>query len=521
MSKQIIKIILLSFISLGFFSTVYADTPIHLKIATPTNIIYDKDITVTPCDSDNNPLTPDIITAYCAILQSEISNIWDWSWAPGAFVTSINNISGFTSKDRNNNDVYHYWSWTLNGTEGATGLNQYTLQPNDLISLNFIDPIDLTPIVSAGSPQIVSPEISATPTALEPTRVPVSTPIKIKPIFDTKKASDFIVSQQKEDGTWGNDLYTDWIAISLASLKKEDQKINPIIELIKYLSLNKISSTLLTDHERHTMALSALGLNPYNINGENYIKKITDSFDGKQFGDIDKDNDDIFALIVLQNAGFTKDEDIIKNDISYILSKQKENGSWDNSVDMTGAAMESLSIFSKQDPFLTSPLAEGGTIPNAISKAKEYLKQNQKDDGGFGNVSSTSWAIEGILSLGEKAEDWIKNEQSPIDYLATMQNEDGSVKEDNLDNKIWQTSYALSALSGKTWNELMQKFEKPKEILEEKIIKKYTPKIKNSKIQNNANTINSIINSPINTEKETAPIKKSWFKNFLNKLFGI
>ena len=101
------------------------------------------------------------------------------------------------------------------------------------------------------------------------------------------------------------------------------------------------------------MALMALGLNPYNINGENYIKKITDSFDGTQYGNIEKDSDDIFALIVLQNAGYEKEEDIIKNTITYILSKQKENGSWNESVDMTGASMQALSFLIKMNKLKT------------------------------------------------------------------------------------------------------------------------------------------------------------------------
>ena len=32
---------------------------------------------------------------------------------------------------------------------------------------------------------------------------------------------------------------------------------------------------------------------------------------------------------------------------------------------------------------------------------------------------------------------------------------------DNIKSKLWETAYAASALSGKTWNQIMQKFEKP------------------------------------------------------------
>src|SRR3989344_6733581 len=109
-------------------------------------------------------------------------------------------------------------------------------------------------------------------------------------------------------------------------------------------------------------------------------------------------------------------------------------------------------------------------INTALKKAKEFLKQNQKDDGGWGNVSSTAWAIGGIWALSEKPENWIKNENTPLDYLAINQDIDGGIKNlsareggESLQNKIWETAYAITALSGKTWNQIMQKFEKLKE----------------------------------------------------------
>lgn len=140
MKKQIIKIALVSFVVFGFFSIAYADTVIHLSIETPTTTLYNQDITVIPCNSDNNSTMTVAVTAYCAIRQSGIQNDWNWAWAPGAFLNSLGNIAGYTTKDKDNKDVYHYWNWSLNGMEGTTGLNQYELQPNDLISLNFIDP---------------------------------------------------------------------------------------------------------------------------------------------------------------------------------------------------------------------------------------------------------------------------------------------------------------------------------------------------------------------------------------------
>jgi len=512
MNRKIIQFFKIVFIGLavfGFFNIVYADTIIHLDIKTPTGVIYNQDIAVIPCNSDNNSTLIEIATPYCAIRQSGIQNNWNWAWAPGAFLNSLDNIAGYTTKDKNNNDVYHYWSWSLNSVEGTTGLNQYELQPNDLISLDFIDPSDLTSVPPTGSgPLLTSPDIA--PSALLPET--------IKPTFDTKKAFDFLITQQQGNGSFGEDLYTDWVALALASGNYQDQ----VIKLVKYLGESKITGTLLTDYERHAMALMALGLNPYNTNGENYIEKIIAGFDGKQFGNISEDNDDIFALIVLQNAGYTQDEKMISDDINFILSRQKENGSWDENVDMTGASIEALSAF--------SPIPG---IGESLEKAKEFLKQNQKDNGSWGNnASSTAWALEGILALNEKPEDWIKSESTPLDYLASIQDIDGGIKDENMKNKIWETAYVASALSSKTWNQIMQKFEKPKipvimeaapikntHITKASVIKKVKPKLENLASQNTAAAINAAAPSPATIKIENP--QKGWFARLLENIFSV
>ena len=159
-------------------------------------------------------------------------------------------------------------------------------------------------------------------------------------------------------------------------------------------------------------------------------------------------------------------------------------------------------------------------IHDALLKAKEFLKQNQKDDGGFGNVSATTWAMEGILSLGENPVDWVRNTNSPLDYLAEKQDTDGGIKETNSDSKIWETAYTLSALSGKSWNQIMGKFYKP--TLEPKIIEK---KITKSEIKKNSNLSKELTASPINaisnTENISKQIKKqNWFRKLINLFFG-
>jgi len=105
-----------------------------------------------------------------------------------------------------------------------------------------------------------------------------------------------------------------------------------------------------------------------------------------------------------------------------------------------------------------------------------------------------------------------------LDYLATRQDIDGGIKGEYLQNRIWETAYVVSALSGKTWNQIMQKFEKPEIPTEIKIAVK-SPKKIIKKETLTATTINTI--APSSAPAQTEVPKKNWFRNLLDKIFSI
>jgi hypothetical protein len=611
MKKKIVFTVFVGLMSVFcFFNTAHADaTTVHLDIETSTGPLYNHDITVTPCNSDNGATGNSTISAYCAVLQSGLPNTWTW-FGTDAFLDSV----GGVANDTTNNT---YWGWFGNLTYGATSLSAHILTPGENILLNYnINPLQLTvsntnpsqndtvtltltqfgldsnynPIwtpatsgsivvngtpyavasdgtykltLNSATPYIISgnetgfinsntitlnpipapvasgggqlsststPAVTDTSTPTAPVTAPVVTsPAPITPTFDTGKAFDFLTAQQGTDGSFDGDLYTDWTATALASGNYEGQTI----KLIKYFEQSNLQNPNLTDYERRAIALMSLGLNPYDTNGVNYIGKIVTSFDGKQFGDPSQDNDDIFALVVLQNAGYTQNDSIISNDINFILSTQNTDGSWDSNVDMTGAAMEALSAFNQT-----------GAVKTALGKAETYLEQSQKTDGSWNdNASSTAWAIEGILAQNEKPEDWsIKAAdgtagKTPLDYLATIQDTDGGVKDTDIQNKIWETAYVTSALSLKTWNQLMQTFTKQDltTLPETPAIPTETPvntntvsvkdvpkkeiaaiKSENPAIANTASVLDAINYTPATP----APvIKQNWLINLLEKIF--
>lgn len=265
--------------------------------------------------------------------------------------------------------------------------------------------------------------------------------VVITPTFSIPNALSFLESKQNKDGSFGSELYTDWAAIAIASAGSQANNMKSLI--VDYLKNNEAPSSIVTDNERHAMALMALSINPYSGTSINYISKIVSSFDGAQFGDTSLINDDIFGLIVLKNAGYGSSDEIIGKDISYIISKQSPDGSW-GSIDMTAAGIQALKNFSNFSG-----------VSESISQALNYLTNSQGSDGGFDNSFSTSWVLQAIAqgsSLSTKAEI----------YLATKQQTDGGLDlaTDSVTNRIWSTSYAIPSILHMSWNDIMGSFNK-------------------------------------------------------------
>lgn len=259
-----------------------------------------------------------------------------------------------------------------------------------------------------------------------------------------ENAIAYLESNQNENGSFGEMLYTDWASLAISSAS--GVSVSTKTRLIEYLKNNPMNSSIATDNERHAMSLMALGINPYTGTGINYIQKIISAFDGKQFGDSSLVNDDIFALIVLKNAGYSSNDEEIYKSISFILSNQSSDGSWVG-ADMTAAGILALRNFTGVSG-----------VPESISKAENYLINTQGTDGGFGNSFSTSWALQ-ALSQNSSLSSHTANADA---YLALKQQPDGGVDAitEVKQNRIWSTSYAVVGAMHKSWNSIMQSFSK-------------------------------------------------------------
>ena len=285
----------------------------------------------------------------------------------------------------------------------------------------------------------------------------------VTPQFNMASAITYLVSKQNADGSFNSPLLSDWTAVAFAAADPGQAKT----ALRQYLLTASPPLSSATDYERHAMALAAMGIDPYSGTSINYIGHITGAFDGTQIGDPSLDNDDIFALFPLLHAGYNASDTIIQKEAVFILSKQKTDGSWDESPDMTAAAIQAL-----------GPLFSIPGLNRALGKAAGYLASTEQPDGswglsGQGNIDSTSWvqtAINGIIEAhtpGFSSEAPWKTSAGlfPTDALASAQQPDGAVQSasSQSDMRVWSTSYAVVAASGKSWVSLLQSFPKPPE----------------------------------------------------------
>ncbi len=519
--KRVCGSLFILFVLFAFYSPVHADpTDINLTIRDGSEIVFSGVVPLPPAgtfDIDDNGGITHTIDADSVLSVVNDADLADASWSIssltfysfGAYVKCVNYSGGeecdnwqyavdgntpFQSIDQNmlagGETVYLYfgsphrvvsgesevrtgqnftvtaenYDYTNNtwGPLGGVVLGVTEADPND-----SFNPIEISTkavdgngqaefsVATSGSYQLGIKEDFYFPTipisVINPPTVAGSGHIilpEVVKVFSVSDAMKYLLGQQKVDGSFpSGDMYTDWASIALVAGGADDSVKEKILN---YFKGNTAPSSLLTDNERRVTALLALGQNPYSFSGADYVKPILDAFDGVQFGDKDLVNDDIFALISLSHVGYSKEDEIISKDIKFILSKQREDGSWEGSVDLSAAAIQTLKVFEG---------VEG--VTEALAKSKDYISGRQGEDGGWGDVFSTSWAMQAQSVLEVK---WERNGKSGIDYLRAAQADSGAVvsgTDESEQNKIWATSYAIPAALGKPWSAIFHTVAKP------------------------------------------------------------
>jgi len=260
------------------------------------------------------------------------------------------------------------------------------------------------------------------------------------------QALDYLRIQQSVDGSIGGFAVTSWAAMTIAASEEDAHDWGNLVEYLRE-NADRIDDDKATDWERQVLAIVACEENPRDFGGIDYIAKVESFFDGEQIGHLANLYDDFFGILALIASGIEKDSSIIQTVRIYIKQKQHENGGWGD-VDSTAAAIMAL--------IASGEHSSSVSIMNALS----FIKTTQVESGGFqswgtANAASTAWAVSAIVAAQQDptSEDWNKNDNTPIDFLISLRQENGCFNwaEGQSMNPEWMTSYVIPALLGKSY----------------------------------------------------------------------
>lgn len=216
------------------------------------------------------------------------------------------------------------------------------------------------------------------------------------------------------------------------------------------------AGSLSTDWESRILSIVAIGGDPTNFGGVNYLEKLKGFQDNNQIGNACALNDDIFGLLALIASGNAVDTKIKRNELDFIVSQQDPTDggfSWSapscpwygTAPDMTAAAIQALQAAKNNN------LVNDG-LDQALSKAKKYLFANQNSDGGFGyygssDADTTGWVLMALNVLNLKEDPVAKNTRS---WLVSQQQADGGFLSYSGEDST-TTAQAVIALVGQGW----------------------------------------------------------------------
>ena len=195
--------------------------------------------------------------------------------------------------------------------------------------------------------------------------------------------------------------------------------------------------------------VAACGNDPYTYADYNAVEALQEKIkeDGRVGNYIYTTYWGIFGLTA---AGESADAQI-----AWLLTQQNEDGSFGSYSTETGDSGDA-------DNTAASIMAlRSAGVPAddpAVQKAVSFLKTSIEENGGYNygyysapNLASTAWAVQAFCSVGIDPST-VKSSagNSPVDYLLSLQKEDGSFKytETLTDTPVSMTARAVAALSG-------------------------------------------------------------------------
>jgi prenyltransferase beta subunit len=274
----------------------------------------------------------------------------------------------------------------------------------------------------------------------------------------TSRAKAYLLGVQNADGGFGSargeksgPSLTGWAALGLAaaghSPRQKSARGASTIDYLRSRPQPRAAGAL----ARTLLVLRAAGL-PARFAGRDIHGHLMRHWrpDGSFGGLVN-----LTAFGILATSASSDPRQVLRNQQSatWLTQQQNPDGGFSyfpggtSGVDDTAAAVQAL-------------VAAGmGESPPA-GAAVEFLLAAQQVGGGFAsahthspaaaNSMSTSWAIQALIAAGLDPAQVLENGRTPIDYLRSLQNPDGSIRYSRRinHNPVWATAQALPALAG-------------------------------------------------------------------------
>ncbi|MBA2505683.1 MAG: hypothetical protein H0V29_07035, partial [Thermoleophilaceae bacterium] len=270
------------------------------------------------------------------------------------------------------------------------------------------------------------------------------------------RALAYLRGAQNSDGGFGgaegqssSQLYSAWAGLGIASAGVNPADVKKGGKSV--LSYTRAGARGFTDPgelERTILLAVASGANPRSFGGRDLVKGvISERRSNGSIGGVPALT--AFGILALRAAGEDASSSRVRSAASWLARQQNTDGGWGlgprggaSDVDNTSAVIQAFAAAGRR-----------GSVD--VRRAVAFLRKEQNPDGGFGatggspsNAQSTAWAVQGALASGMGADSLSKGSRSPTEYIASLQNSDGSIRYSRTSTQtpVWVTGQTLTAL---------------------------------------------------------------------------
>ena len=260
------------------------------------------------------------------------------------------------------------------------------------------------------------------------------------------EAFDFLIDLQGEDGGWRSVGQTIDVMLAFhAAGWQPNSVITGGKTPVEFMSEN-LEAYLESGPDaigKTILAITSAGFDPMNFNGIDLSQRLLETYDESTlaFGSAQNTWHQAFTILGLHTANI----EIPKGVLDTLVELQQEDGGWEYSAgfgstsDSTALAVQVLHAggYTKDNPI--------------IGKALDYLKTSQTEDGGWGDSSTTAYALMTLNLLNEPADSWkTESGKAPEANLLTYQKSNGSFvySWEYPEDSIMSTASALLAFFG-------------------------------------------------------------------------